>query len=68
MGDLAKMIEWHYTDPVDAYERRESPQGHVYYWPAGTGLDFTHTAPDTSPIAAASSTSRSAPWHPTSSA
>ncbi len=32
---------------TDAYERRESPAGQVYYWLTGTGMDFTHTAPDT---------------------
>ena len=25
---------------IDAYDRRESPQGDVYYWPASGGLDF----------------------------
>lgn len=30
----------------DAYERRVSPLGHEYYWAAGSGMDFTHTAPD----------------------
>jgi 5'-nucleotidase len=25
---------------IDAYERRTSPAGDVYYWPAGGGLDF----------------------------
>jgi 5'-nucleotidase len=26
---------------IDAYERRESPSGDVYYWPSGSGFDFT---------------------------
>ncbi len=32
---------------VDGYERRTSPSGQAYYWPAGDGMRFTHTAPDT---------------------
>ena len=31
---------------VDAYERRESPLGHTYYWAAGSGMQFRHTAPE----------------------
>jgi len=30
----------------EAYERRTSPYGQVYYWAAGTGLTFAKTAPD----------------------
>ncbi len=29
----------------DAYEKRTSPDGRVYYWAAGGGLQFTHTTP-----------------------
>ncbi|MFK7959030.1 MAG: 5'/3'-nucleotidase SurE [Phycisphaerales bacterium] len=29
---------------VDGYERRESPLGQVYYWAAGGGMKFAHTA------------------------
>lgn len=32
---------------IDGYERRESPNGQLYYWPAGSGMEFTHTGPDT---------------------
>ena len=32
---------------IDAYEKRTSPGGQVYYWPAGNGMEFTHTAEDT---------------------
>ena len=33
--------------PLDeAYERRTSPYGQVYYWAAGTGLKFARTSPD----------------------
>jgi 5'-nucleotidase len=28
----------------DGYERRVSPMGQVYYWSAGSGMEFTHTA------------------------
>ncbi|QOI99332.1 MAG: 5'/3'-nucleotidase SurE [Phycisphaeraceae bacterium] len=31
---------------VDNYERRVSPEGRVYYWPAGHGLDFTGLDPN----------------------
>ncbi|MCB9846010.1 MAG: 5'/3'-nucleotidase SurE [Phycisphaeraceae bacterium] len=31
---------------VDAYERRESPAGDVYYWASGHGLEFKGTEPD----------------------
>ena len=31
---------------TDAYERRESPAGGVYYWAVGDGMEFTHTAPE----------------------
>ncbi len=29
----------------EGYDRRESPWGSVYYWAAGSGMDFLHTAP-----------------------
>jgi 5'-nucleotidase len=32
---------------IDAYDKRTSPHGQVYYWPSGSGMEFTHTAPDT---------------------
>lgn len=32
---------------VDQYERRVSPMGDVYYWSAGSGLDFAGTEPGT---------------------
>ena len=32
---------------VDAYERRVSPAGHVYYWPNRSGMDFHATDPGT---------------------
>lgn len=31
---------------VDAYERRESPAGDVYYWAATSGFDFRGSEPD----------------------
>lgn len=42
-----RVMEMNTAPQVDAYERRVSPQGNVYYWPSGTGMEFTHTAPDT---------------------
>jgi 5'-nucleotidase len=29
---------------VDGYERRTAPDGRTYYWPAGNGMEFVHTA------------------------
>lgn len=29
---------------TDTYERRVSPHGRVYYWSAGSGMEFTHTS------------------------
>ncbi|MHC5002629.1 MAG: 5'/3'-nucleotidase SurE [Planctomycetota bacterium] len=31
---------------TETYERRISPYGQVYYWLAGNGMTFTHTAPE----------------------
>ena len=31
---------------TETYERRVSPLGQVYYWAAGTGMEFMHTAPE----------------------
>ncbi len=31
---------------TETYERRVSPYGQVYYWAAGDGMGFTHTAPE----------------------
>ena len=42
-----RVVEMNTAPVTDAYERRESPAGQVYYWLTGTGMDFTHTAPDT---------------------
>ena len=42
-----RVVEMNTAPGIDAYERRESPAGHVYYWLGGTGMEFTHTAPDT---------------------
>jgi 5'-nucleotidase len=32
---------------VDHYEKRTSPGGQIYFWPAGNGMDFAHTAAGT---------------------
>lgn len=32
---------------IDGYERRTAPDGRVYYWPSGNGMEFFHTAQDT---------------------
>jgi 5'-nucleotidase len=31
---------------TDAYDRRVSPHGQVYYWATGDGMEFTDTAPE----------------------
>ena len=42
-----RVVEMNTAPGIDAYERRQSPGGQVYYWPSGNGMEFTHTAPDT---------------------
>jgi len=42
-----KVVAMNAAPGTDGYERRTSPNGGVYYWPAGNGMEFTHTAPDT---------------------
>lgn len=42
-----KVVAMNTAPGVDGYERRTSPHGQVYYWPAGSGMEFTHTGPDT---------------------
>ncbi len=41
-----RVVEMNAAAGADGYERRISPDGKVYYWPAGNGMEFTHTAPD----------------------
>ncbi|MHC5023861.1 MAG: 5'/3'-nucleotidase SurE [Planctomycetota bacterium] len=41
-----RVVEMNAAPGEDAYDRRESPAGHVYYWAAGYGMTFTHTAPE----------------------
>lgn len=42
-----RVVSMNTAPGVDGYDRRESPNGQLYYWPAGNGMEFTHTAPDT---------------------
>ena len=42
-----RVVEMNIAPGTDNYDRRVSPGGQVYYWPAGTGMEFTHTGPDT---------------------
>jgi len=42
-----RVVEMNTAPGTDGYERRVSPYGRTYYWSAGDGMEFTHTAPDT---------------------
>lgn len=42
-----RVVEMNAAPGTDSYDRRVSPAGRVYYWAAGSGMEFTHTAPDT---------------------
>ncbi|HMN96967.1 MAG TPA: 5'/3'-nucleotidase SurE [Phycisphaerales bacterium] len=42
-----RVVSMNTAPGIDGYDRRESPHGQVYYWPAGNGMEFAHTAPDT---------------------
>jgi len=38
-----RVVEMNTAPGTDAYDRRVSPYGQVYYWSAGSGMKFTHT-------------------------
>jgi len=40
-----KVVSMNTAPGSDDYERRVSPMGQVYYWARGSGMEFTHTAP-----------------------
>lgn len=40
-----RVVEMNTAAGTDAYERRVSPAGEVYYWSTGSGMIFAHTAP-----------------------
>ena len=40
-----RVVQMNTAPGIDAYERRVSPSGQVYYWITGTGMEFAHTAP-----------------------
>jgi 5'-nucleotidase len=40
-----RVVEMNTAPGTDSYERRVSPYGQAYYWAAGNGMQFTHTAP-----------------------
>ena len=40
-----RVVEMNTAAGKDGYEQRSSPGGLDYYWSAGSGMEFTHTAP-----------------------
>ncbi len=42
-----RVVEMNTAPGTDGYERRESPGRQTYYWSSGSGMEFTHTGPDT---------------------
>ena len=42
---LIAVVAMNTAPGTDAYDRRVSPFGRVYYWASGDGMEFTHTAP-----------------------
>lgn len=40
-----RVVEMNSAPGIDAYDRRVSPYGQVYYWAAGDGMVFSHTSP-----------------------
>jgi 5'-nucleotidase len=40
-----RVVQMNAAAGTDAYDRRVSPSGQVYYWSSGDGMVFTHTAP-----------------------
>jgi len=41
-----RVVEMNIAAGTEAYERRVSPHGQVYYWATGSGMEFAHTAPE----------------------
>ena len=41
-----KVVQMNTAPGIDSYERRVSPANQVYYWVKGTGMEFSHTAPE----------------------
>ncbi|MCP3903708.1 MAG: 5'/3'-nucleotidase SurE [Planctomycetes bacterium] len=41
-----RVVEMNAAPGRDSYERRVSPYGQVYYWASGSGMEFTHTTPE----------------------
>jgi len=41
-----KVVEMNAAAGTDGYDRRISPEGQVYYWSSGNGMEFAHTAPE----------------------
>jgi 5'-nucleotidase len=41
-----RVVEMNTAGGTDAYERRVSPMGQVYYWASGSGMQFAHTTPE----------------------
>jgi 5'-nucleotidase len=42
-----RVVQMNTAPGTDTYEKRISPMGQTYYWSSGSGMEFTHTAPDT---------------------
>ncbi|MDP6693860.1 MAG: hypothetical protein QF444_05980, partial [Phycisphaerales bacterium] len=39
-----KVVEMNAAEVISHYDKRVSPYGQTYYWAAGDGMDFAHTA------------------------
>ena len=39
-----RLVPMNTSAGVDGYERRVAPDGQVYYWSSGSGMEFFHTA------------------------
>jgi 5'-nucleotidase len=42
-----RVVKMNVAAGTDGYERRTAPDGRVYYWPNGNGMEFFHTAEET---------------------
>jgi 5'-nucleotidase len=41
-----RVVEMNIAAGTETYQRRVSPEGREYYWAAGDGMSFVHTAPE----------------------